>query len=92
MRDIDAIIQELQASYPEISAERLNVLHPGADDDGVWFFRHSQSNLEIQLESSTGNAPFLVENSGSGDRFYASNVQQAVAMVVAGFVVPGSAA
>ncbi|WP_027078985.1 hypothetical protein [Luteimonas mephitis] len=92
MRDIDAIIRELQVSYPAITAAQLSVLHPGADDDGIWFFRNAQSNLEIQLESSTGNAPFLVENSGSSERLYAQTVEQAVAMVVAGFGVAGSAA
>ena len=92
MRDIDAIIRQLQVSHPAIIAAQLSVLHSGADDDGIWFFRHSQSGLEIQLESSTGNAPFLVENSVSEERYSATSVEQAVAMVVAGFGLAGSAA
>ncbi len=92
MRDIDAIIRQLQVSHPAIIAAQLSVLHSGTDDDGIWFFRHSQSGLEIQLESSTGNAPFLVENSASEERYSATSVEQAVAMVVAGFGLAGSAA
>jgi hypothetical protein len=68
------------------------VLHPGADDDGLWSFWHPRSDIEVQLESSSGNAPFLVESSGSPERFYANTVQQAIAMVVAGLQIPGSAA
>ena len=92
MRDIDAIIQQLQLAHPGISAEQLSVLHPGADDDGLWFFRHPASSTEIQLESATGNAPFLVESSESGDRDEAGTVQQAVALVVAGLGLSGPAA
>ena len=92
MRDVDAIIQQLRLAYPGISAEQLNVLHPGADDDGLWFIRHPASSTEIQLESPTGNAPFLVESSGSTDRQLADTVQQAVALVVAGLGFPGPAA
>ncbi len=92
MRDIDAIIQQLQLAHPGISAEQLSVLHPGADDDGLWFFRHPDSATEIQLESATGNAPFLVESSESRDRQAADTVQQAVALVVAGLGFSGPAA
>jgi len=92
MRDIDAIIGELQASYPAIAVEKLGALHPGADDEGLWFFRYSESGIEIQLESSSGNAPFLVESSGSGERLLANTIPEAVAMVVASLGIPGSAA
>ena len=89
MRDIDAIIGELKASYPAITAEQLGVSHPGADDDGLWFFRYSESDIEIQLESSSGNAPFLVESSGSGERLLAVTIPEAVSMVVAGLGIAG---
>ena len=92
MRDIDAIIGELQASYPGITAEQLGALHPGADDDGLWFFRYSESDIEIQLESSSGNAPLLMESSGLGERLLANTIPEAVAMVVAGLGILGSAA
>jgi hypothetical protein len=40
--------------------------------------------VEVQLESSTGSCPFLVERTDSTDRLQASTVQQAVLLVVAG--------
>ena len=92
MCDIDVIIARLHLIHPDVSAAQLTVLHPGADDDGLWFFRHPATNIEVQLESSTGTCPFLFEGSGSPDRLIAGNVEQAVALVVAGLGVSGPAA
>jgi hypothetical protein len=61
-RDIDLVIAELNAANPTVTVEQLRVTHPGADDDGMWFFRQPQSPNEVQLESSTGAVPFLVES------------------------------
>ncbi len=84
MRDIEAIALQVQRENPSVSAEQLVVRHPGADDDGLWFFRNPTTGVEIQLESSTGNCPFLFESSNSGNRAVAGNIQQAVALVIAG--------
>ena len=89
MRDIDAIIAKLRFSNPDISVAQLTVTHHGADDDGLWFFRHSATEVEVQLESSSGTCPFLFESSGSADRLTASTVDQAVAFVVAGLALLG---
>ena len=92
MRDIDAIIAKLLLAHPDITAAQLTVLHPGADDDGLWFFRHPATDVEVQLESSTGTCPFLFESTGSADRLTAETIDQAVAFVVAGLGVSGPAA
>jgi hypothetical protein len=89
MRDIDVIIDKLRLAYPDISAEQLAVLHPSADDDGVWFVRHSASDVEFQLESSTVACPFLAESSASAKRLTADTIEQAVAFVVAGLGLTG---
>ena len=89
MRDIDAIIDQLRLAYPDISAEQLAVPHPGADDDGLWFFRHPACDVEFQLESSTGACPFLAESSASAERLTADTIEQAVALVVAGLGLTG---
>ena len=60
-RDIDRVIAGLAGRWPAITHEQLRVSHPGADDDGVWFFRHPSSDREVQVEASSGNAPFLIE-------------------------------
>ena len=92
MRDIEAITLQVQGEIPGITAEQLAVLHPGADDDGLWFFRHPSTGVEIQLESSTGNCPFLVESSGSTAQVVATSIQQAVALIVEGVGRKGPAA
>ena len=84
MRDIDAIIRQLQLAQPRARTEQLKVAHPGADDDGIWFFHHPATDVVVQLESSTGNCPFLVERTDSTDRLQASTVQQAVLLIAAG--------
>jgi hypothetical protein len=79
--DIDAVIAELRRAYPGIACEQLRVAHPGADDDGVWFCTHPDRPGEVQLESSTGQLPFLVEGTDSAARDEARTVHQAVALV-----------
>jgi hypothetical protein len=38
------------------------VMHPGADDNGLWYITHPAGLAEVQVESHSGNAPFLVES------------------------------
>jgi len=92
MRHIDSVVRLLRQAHPDISAEQLRVSHPGADDDGLWLFRHPASTVEIQLESPTGNLPFLIEDSASSDRYSADTVEAAVAFVVGGLGLPGPSA
>jgi hypothetical protein len=63
-RDIDAIIARVHARHPDAVIAQLKVVHPGVDDDGVWTVRLPAQTESIQVESSTGNAPFLVESDG----------------------------
>jgi len=92
LRDIDEIIRQLQLAHPDICAEQLAVGHPGADDDGIWFFRLPANGVEVQLESSSGSVPFSVESTGYADRLVADTVQQAVALVATGLGLTGPAA
>jgi hypothetical protein len=39
MTDIDHIIERLKAELPGVQITQLQVAHPGADDDGLWFIR-----------------------------------------------------
>ena len=82
-RDIDRVITELRQAYPDIACEQLRVAHPGGDDDGLWFFTHPDRRGEVQLESSTGRLPFLLEGTESDDRDTAHTIGQAVALVAA---------
>jgi hypothetical protein len=82
-RDIDAIIDALRRAHPEIACEQLRVLHPGADDDGLWFFTHPLGVGEVQLESTTGQFPFLLEGDDSDLREMIGTIEEAVARVSA---------
>ena len=92
MRDIEEIALKVQREMPEITSEQLAVKHPGADDDGLWFFRNPLTGSEVQLESASGNCPFLFESSHSDIRTVASDVQQAVELIVTGLGLRGPAA
>jgi len=84
MRDIDNIIALLAQQLPSIQSEQLKVAHPGADDDGLWFFRERSSSFEVQLESSSGNCPFLFETTEHPRSLTANSVAEAVQFVVSG--------
>jgi hypothetical protein len=81
-RDIDRVIVALQRSYNDIVAQQLRVLHPGVDDDGLWFFTRRGCSEEVQVESSTGSAPFLVE-SDNAPPVTANTVDETIRLVAA---------
>jgi len=81
-RDIDRLIAQMRRDYPGVRVEQLRVAHPGADDDGLWFFKHPGSSNEVQVESSTGAAPFLVE-SDQEEPADAATIDQALGLIVA---------
>ena len=91
MSDIEVVVRDVLAKLPETAVEQLRVLHPGADDDGLWFFRGA-GGYEVQLESPTGNVPFLVEHNGSSDRARTVTIQETVALVVGLLSSPGPVA
>ena len=58
---IDDLVAALRHAYPEISVEQLRASPPG-DDEGVWFVRHPRGLTKVQIESATGDPPFLIES------------------------------
>ena len=80
-RDIDLIIEKLKADIPGVRIEQLKVNHPGADDDGLWFVNIYGRKGEVQLESSYGVCPFLIESDFNDSRFDAHSIEEAVATV-----------
>jgi uncharacterized caspase-like protein len=83
MRDIDQIIAKVRTALPHVSIEQLKVAHPGADDDGIWFFS-SPAGIEVQLESSTGNCPFIIERSTSPEAITSTTIEHAVQTLLSG--------
>ncbi len=90
MRDIDEIIKALTQSHPGLSVEQLKVRHPGADDDGLWFFTHTSSPHQVQLESPHGMCPFLFESDANATRATADTVAIAIGLVVDGLSLPAA--
>jgi hypothetical protein len=80
MRDIDQVIGALRRRQPDLRVEQRAVTH-AAVDDGIWFFSLPSSSIEVQLESSTGNCPFLVESSLSPERVHAATIGETINMV-----------
>jgi len=64
--------------HPTVTVEQLKVLHPGADDDGLWFFSQPESPFEVQIESSNGTCPFLIETDETDERLTTNSVEETV--------------
>jgi len=80
-RDIDLIIEKLIEYVAGVHIEQLKVRHPGADDDGLWFINVSGQENQVQVESSEGNCPFLIESDFNDERYYGHTVDEVVATV-----------
>ena len=78
MSDVDRIIELVRAMCPRVRVEQLKVSHPGADDDGLWFFDQPESPSQVQIESSTGMCPFLIETDENDARLKTSSVEETV--------------
>lgn len=78
MRDIESLIRSFKTIYPTVTVRQLEVLHPGADDDGIWFFWEPAGEVEVQVESTTGMCPFLIETDETDERITANTVDQAI--------------
>ncbi len=78
MRDVEKIIELVRAIHPEVQVEQLKVSHPGADDDGLWFFSQPESPFEVQIESSDGMCPFLTETNETDARFTTTSIEETV--------------
>lgn len=81
MRDVDEIIDRIRRDNPSVTIQQLKVVHPGADDDGVWFFQQPDSEFEVQIESSSGMCPFLVESDESAKTFTGNTIEATVELI-----------
>ena len=81
-RDIDQIIELLRREIPGVQITQLQVTHPGADDDGLWFIKIPGRTEEVQIESSSGACPFLIESDFSSERHYGRSIYETVGTVM----------
>ena len=82
MRDVDRIITQITTNYPLVHTRQLEVSHPGNDDDGIWFFRSLGCDFEVQIESSTGMCPFVVETDENDARLTGASFEETIDMVI----------
>jgi hypothetical protein len=82
-RDIDKIVDAIKEQFPEVKVIQMDKKHP-VDDDGLWWFRLPGKSKDIQIESSTGECPFLVESDdtiSSLDAVTAHTIDEAVKLI-----------
>ena len=82
-RDIDQIIQIVKQLSPDIGVYQPHKTHPG-DDNGIWYFGFSGIEKDIQIESSFGNCPFIVETNElcCENARKAETIEEAVSMIL----------
>jgi hypothetical protein len=84
-RDIDTIIEQVKEKLPLADVWQHWVKNPSVDDDGVWFFSLPDVEKNIQIESSFGTCPFMVEHddmTSTSEAHTAQTVEEAVGMIV----------
>ena len=91
-RDVDLIIERVKQRVPDAEVWQHRVPNPGADDDGLWFFTvpgaartRYRGSKSIQIESSYGVCPFLVEHddmTSASEAETARTVDEAVEKIV----------
>lgn len=82
MRDVDAIILAVASCLPGVIWRQLQVSHPGADDDGIWFFWLKDQDGLVQIESSEGALPFVIETDKHNERAKEGTLSGVVSKVV----------
>ena len=87
--DVQEVIRLVRQTYPNIKWTRLWVSHPGADDDGLWFFWLPNEAGEVQIESSFGVCPFIVETDKHNECFTGNSVPEVAETVIDWLALPG---
>jgi hypothetical protein len=84
-RDIDRIIEQVRQRLPDVRVQQHWVPDPRTADDGIWWFYLPGVENDIQIESSLGSRPFLVEHTemeSTAEAVVAHTVDQAVEKIV----------
>lgn len=79
--DVDKIIEVIKEKFSGVKVESVNPFVPGSFYQGLWFFNIPNVDGEIQIESSNGNCPFLVESHLNDDRYNGYSVVEVVSII-----------
>ena len=77
MKAVEQLIAAIKAALPGVQVKQLQTSLP-ADDDGLWFVTHPTADVEVNLESSTGEFPFLIENSRNDTRITTNDIEETI--------------
>src|SRR5258706_9294182 len=82
-QDIQEVTKQIKLLLPHVVVKQLTVTHD-TDDDGIWWFSLPGVDHDIQIESSSGACPFLIETDeqSSGDALRGSTVDETSKLVV----------
>ena len=81
MKDVELIIDIVTAVLPNEQWHQLRVKHP-ADDGGSWLFDLPEGRNSVQIESSSGMCPFLMEHDLAAERYHGATVEEVSDKVV----------
>jgi hypothetical protein len=87
--EVQHVIALIRQAYPVMKWTRLYVTHPGADDDGIWFFWLPDRPGEVQIESTFGVCPFIVGTDKHNECFTGASVQEVAEKAVEWLALPG---
>jgi hypothetical protein len=77
-RDIDTIINRIKELDSLVDILQLEAKYSG-DDDGIWYFR--LDGAEVQVESSDGMSPFLIEGDKESQVVSNANIDMTISSI-----------
>ena len=86
--DLEAVVQRVRERLPDVRWAQLSVSWPG-DDDGLWFFWLPEQPGDVQIESSMGVCPFMVETDKHDDRISTLTPEDTADLIVKWLQLPG---
>jgi hypothetical protein len=89
--DLAAIVRRVEQELPLVRWEQLAVTLP-ADDDGLWFFWVAGMPGEVQIESSYGVCPFLVETDKHDESVTTETADETADIIIEWLRLPGGRA
>ena len=79
--NVDEILAVVRQTLPDLRFAHHHQYWPH-DDDGLWFFDVPGARNSVQIESSSGMCPFLVEHDLSNECYHGASVEEVSSKVV----------
>lgn len=85
---LDDVLDEVRRLVPGLVVERIQVIHPGSDDDNVFFLGVGPDFDLVQVDTGPdGGVPFIVDGDGP---VVTSDAAQAVRLIYQGLLPASS--